>query len=123
MKPSRLTAHAFVAVMLLTATAPALAQANVSDITGPNVSDITGPNVSDITGPNTSDITGPNTSDITGTDTSNGARRAVAAGLSQEDIDELAEQLGAAYAVCASGGDCTAFSTLLERSSYILDGE
>ena len=96
----------------LSTTLPAFA-GNLSDITGPNVSDITGPNVSDITGPNVSDITGTSVS-------SNRARKAVTAGFDQEKLEELADDLGAAYAECAGGGDCSTFNQLLETSNSIL---
>lgn len=126
----RLAAHPLAIAALLASATPVIAQANVSDITGPNVSDITGPNVSDITGPNVSDVTGPNVSDITGPNVSDitgtnpaGALRAAEAGYTQADVDKLAESIGAAYATCSGGGDCTALNALLDQSSYILTGE
>ena len=103
----------------LLSTIPAKAEhPNVSDITGPNVSDITGPNVSDITGPNASDITGTNVS----ANTTARTRRAIAAGFNNQELEELAREIGVAFAVCDAGGDCGTLVRLLETSERILDG-
>lgn len=104
-----------IATALLATTSTIPAQAN------PNVSDITGPNVSDVTGPNVSDVTGPNVSDITGTDTA--SERARQAGLSASDVDQLAEDIGTAYASCTAAADCTTFYTLLNQAQTILQPE
>lgn len=102
-----------VAAVLLAGAMPAFAQQrpNVSDVTGPNVSDVTGPNVSDVTGPNVSDVTGVNNDRI---------RRANLLGFDESGVEQLADELGAAYDACASGGDCAPFFTLLEQSNEIL---
>ena len=94
--------YALLTGAVVAAAAPAIAQSNLSDITGPNVSDITGPNVSD--------ITGPNVSDITGTD-------ATSATLTRAEANQLAQDLGAAYELCTGGGDCDSFYELYEQAN------
>lgn len=112
----RWTCRSLVAAALIASASPALAQSNVSDVTGGNVSDVTGGNVSD--------ITGGNVSDVTGADTASGpARRATALGLNQEDADNMASDLDTAYAECSSGGDCTRLNEILSLSEKIFEAE
>ncbi|MFK8184187.1 MAG: hypothetical protein AB8B99_12500 [Phormidesmis sp.] len=101
----RFASHALAAITVTALATPALAQSNVSDITGPNVSDITGPNTSDITGTNVAD---------------DSSQRAAAAGFNQDSVRQLADDLGATYTICSGGGDCSVFFELYEQSTTIL---
>ncbi|MEM9093022.1 MAG: hypothetical protein AAGC93_30380 [Cyanobacteria bacterium P01_F01_bin.53] len=97
------SSHTLAAALVLTTALPAVAQSNLSDITGPNVSDITGTNVSDITGTN-----------------AEAQQRAIAAGLTQADLDQLADDIAAENEVCSGGGDCSTLQTLLEQAKSII---
>lgn len=153
---------AFILAIFASAT-PAIAQSNLSDITGPNLvsppspaffessgsgSSNPNPNLSDVTGPNLvsppspeifesndpgssnpnlSDVTGPDpnnpgASKVTSAETTNSARarRAASVGFSESDVQRLADDIGAAYQICAGGGDCAGFNTLYEQSQEIL---
>ncbi len=148
MKAFKWSCRALALVAVLASAAPVIAQANVSDVTGPiingpgpsmpnvsdntgsNVSDVTGPNVSDVTGPNVSDVTGPNVSDVTGPNVSDVTGPNVGAssvgqisldGLTSIDAAALAQELEVAYNSCADNQAAEGGSTALLTQESCLE--
>ena len=103
----QLTCYATTAIVLLASATTAQAQSH--------------PNLSDNGGTNVSDIGGPNVSDITGTETA--SSRAQQAGLDEEAVAKLADDIEAASADCSNGGDCATLSALVNQAQDILQPE